>query len=78
MYKILEPPIPLPYTRSLILIYPCLNWIPQNQSSVTKAESTDSISSDVSEPKDHLGHKSPLAVVPNVKKRGWKRRFLNH
>ncbi|CAH1767163.1 11257_t:CDS:2, partial [Entrophospora sp. SA101] len=52
-------------------------WMPQDQLSVIKAESasTNSISSDVLESKDHLGHKSPLAVVPDVKKGGWKRKF---
>ncbi|CAG8533405.1 7842_t:CDS:2 [Ambispora gerdemannii] len=80
MFKILEYPKPIAQPSGLVLIYPCLNfdincWMPQSQLSVIRAESTESIPG-VLESKDHLHHKSPLSVVPDVKpKRRWRRRF---
>ncbi|CAG8499094.1 28747_t:CDS:2 [Dentiscutata erythropus] len=79
MYKILEYQMPIPHPNGLILIYPVLNfditcWMPPSQLSVIRAESTTSIPG-VLESKDHLSHKSPLAVVPDVKKRRWRKSF---
>ncbi|PKY15098.1 alpha/beta-hydrolase [Rhizophagus irregularis] len=80
MFKILESPTPLPHPNALILIYPCLNfditcWMSPSQLSVIRAESTPSIHG-LLESKDHLRHKSPLAVVPDIKKkRRWSRGF---
>ncbi|CAG8511705.1 9227_t:CDS:10 [Ambispora leptoticha] len=78
MLKILEYPKPLAHPSGLVLIYPCLNfdlncWMPQSHLSVIRAESTESIPG-VLESKDHLHHKSPLSVVPDVKpKRRWRK-----
>ncbi|CAG8586775.1 245_t:CDS:2 [Acaulospora colombiana] len=79
MYKILESQTPLPHPTGLVLIYPCLDfdincWMSPSQLSVIRAESTHSIPG-VLESKDHLSHKSPLAVVPDVKKKRWRRSF---
>src|SRR3954447_24320474 len=79
MFKILESPTPLPHPTSLILIYPCLDfditcWMSPSQLSVIRAESAHNIPG-VLESKDHLCHKSPLAVVPDIKKRRWRRRL---
>ncbi|CAG8770543.1 1432_t:CDS:2, partial [Acaulospora morrowiae] len=77
MYKILESPTKLPHPTGLVLIYPCLNfnitcWMSPSQLSVIRAESTHSIPG-VLESKDHLSHKSPLAVVPDVKRKRWRK-----
>ncbi|RHZ75005.1 hypothetical protein Glove_218g49 [Diversispora epigaea] len=79
MYKILESPTPLPHPTGLILIYPCLDfnitcWMPPSQLSAIRAESTTSIPG-VLESKDHLSHKSPLSVVPDVKRKRWRKSF---
>ncbi|CAG8734689.1 8926_t:CDS:2, partial [Racocetra persica] len=79
MYKILESQMPIPHPNGLILIYPCLNfditcWMPPSQLSVIRAESTTSIPG-VLESKDHLSHKSPLSVVPDVKRKRWRKSF---
>ncbi|KAF0377030.1 alpha/beta-hydrolase [Gigaspora margarita] len=79
MYKILEYQMPIPHPSGLILIYPVLNfditcWMPPDQLSVIRAESSTSIPG-VLESKDHLSHKSPLSVVPDVKKRRWRKSF---
>ncbi|CAI2172130.1 1482_t:CDS:2, partial [Funneliformis geosporum] len=79
MFKILESPTALPHPTALILIYPCLNfditcWMTPSQLSVIRADSAHTIPG-VLESKDHLRHKSPLSVVPDVKKRRWRKRF---
>ncbi|KAG9291537.1 hypothetical protein G9A89_021956 [Geosiphon pyriformis] len=80
MLKILRYPSPIPHPSGIVLIYPCLNfdincWMPASQLSVIRAESTESIPG-VLESKDHLHHKSPLAVVPDVKpRRRWRKSF---
>ncbi|CAG8482507.1 2578_t:CDS:2 [Diversispora eburnea] len=77
MYKILESPTPLPHPTGLILVYPCLDfniacWMSPSQLSAIRAESTKSIPG-VLESKDHLSHKSPLSVVPDVKRNRWRK-----
>ncbi|CAG8718092.1 19040_t:CDS:2, partial [Racocetra fulgida] len=79
MFKILESQMPIPHPNGLILIYPCLNfditcWMPPTQLSVIRAESSTSIPG-VLESKDHLSHKSPLSVVPDVKRKRWRKSF---
>ncbi|CAG8551816.1 4959_t:CDS:2 [Funneliformis mosseae] len=79
MFKILESSTTLPHPTALVLIYPCLNfditcWMAPSQLSVIRAESAHSIPG-VLESKDHLRHKSPLSVVPDVKRKRWRKSF---
>ena len=79
MCKIIESPTPLPHPCALVLVYPCLDfnitcWMPPAHVAVLRAESTGSIPS-IMESKDHLRYQSPLAVVPDVKKRRWRKSF---
>ncbi len=69
----------------LILIYPCLDfemscWMSPSQMSLIRAESNTSLFRSSSletlwQTKDHLSHKSPLSVVPDLEKKQslWRR-----
>ncbi|RUS22034.1 Alpha/Beta hydrolase protein [Endogone sp. FLAS-F59071] len=75
------PPVLLPKPTGLIIIYPCLEfdlscWMSPTQLTLMRAESSASLEQlgGLMEAKDHLGHRSPLSVVPDVEKRPlWRR-----
>src|SRR5258708_329165 len=86
-----SPPPPLPLPLALVLSYPALDfnftsWMTPSNLRVLRAEhekSTTSLSSLLSQQKDHFAKKSPLSVVEDVRKRrhhgqrSWAGRLLS-
>lgn len=63
----------IPKPDGLVLVYPCLEldvscWMTPSQLAMIRAESFKEIPS-LLQSKDHLGHKSPLSVGPDLKRR---------
>ena len=73
MYRILQHPTPLPRPVAMVLSYAALDfsftsWMTPANLQIMKAEQSTSHLAKLSEQKDHFSHKSPLAVVNDVKK----------
>ncbi|KAG1057382.1 hypothetical protein G6F46_000537 [Rhizopus delemar] len=75
----------IPKPIGIILVYPALDfelscWMPPAQLSLIRAESQTSLFrstsfSSILQSKDHLSRASPLSVVPDTEKSGWKQMF---
>lgn len=73
MYKILEHETPIAPPAGIVLVYACLDfniscWMPSEQLDLIRAGSVQSMPGLLAS-KDHLSHKSPLAVVPDKQHR---------
>ena len=79
MYKILEFPEPLPRPVALVFCYAALDfnfnsWMSSADLQVLRSEQSTANLAGLAEQKDHYSHKSPLAVVNDVKAPNMRRR----
>lgn len=75
MLKVIEDPEYIRHPEGLILVYPCLDfrisaWMSKEFSAVLRTESSLELP-DLLETKDHMAHKSPLALIPDTVSR-WR------
>ncbi|CED84341.1 Hormone-sensitive lipase HSL [Phaffia rhodozyma] len=91
MLKILEHPDPIPTPVSLLLAYACLDfnftsWMSPDNLRVLRSEQSSTHLPGMEEVKDHLAHRSPLAVVDDIdrtrtrlsRKKSWSRSIGSH
>lgn len=79
MLRILEHPTPIPRPVSMILAYPALDfnftsWMSPANLRVLRTEQSTSHVPGIAQTKDHMRHKSPLSVVPDVQKKRTKQK----
>lgn len=79
MLRILEHPTPIPRPVSMILAYPALDfnftsWMSPANLRVLRTEQSTSHVPGIAQTKDHMRHKSPLSVVPDVQRKRTKQK----